>query len=1056
MAEILSPGVYVEEIQTAPQIVPGVTTSNMGILGYAPQGPANVATLVQSYEQYSRIFGGLVTESFMPLSLAAFFANGGRRAYVVRVPPANAVAADAKIQSHTSETLFTGDGSVATITGTVDTAAGAAPLVCGSLSVNWRKAGGAVSGSTARNSGDTAALYLTSGQASYDGRVNPSSIPALDPSLDAVVRGTATLNFTVAAAGGAKALPIPVGTGSQVSASIGNATDGAVATLDHVTGRFSLRTFGNYVPAVAAAYASKDLSTVCTNVDSVIEANVVGTPGNSIQIRFISAGSESLVVAGNQVTYNFNSGATTVADFEDAVANDPTCPFNIATPGTAGNILAAGDVIPYTNLAGGAWNDEGAVTVDFTPASATYTAQDGRGSITVVAGASLVDGETFTIDDGVNPALTFEFDSNGVATGIPIPFSGVSTDAEVQAATISAINTAPALLLKAEAVSGSTSKIRLVPNSSTAPGEVVLSETVTSGSFSVAPTVASTAGLWTGDVSGAGSVNYSSGAVSIPVTGFVPHLGANVLITYTADSWDLNPISVGAWGNRLRLQITGSPNYFTSSTGSYSRYDVVLALADSTTGNYSVLESYEELVFNDPTSAVYFADVINELSDYITVTEPAGDVAPPQLNAVPYTQVLCGGSALLGNQTVAATLAEAPVQKRTVRISFTTTAGAAKTVTDDGDGNLIGDVDSGGVNTINYTTGAVNFKASALIKGGTLVVASYCKAPEEVAHTEDFGDAAKNYTAGEEGTFDSVNWGRNQFSEVSALAASYKGLYAFNKVDELLQVVVPDFAGDLNVTGDLLAYASTRASQPSGGDRFIILTTPKGYSAEQAVSWFRFTLGQYSDYAALYWPWVKVADPLLNGRPKTMPALAHIAGVYARTDNTKNVGKSPGGTVDGALTYLTGLETNPSLGDRDIVYPNKINPLISSPQTGLAVWGVRTISNTPDWRYINARRLFMFLEKSIYNATWWTVFENNGPVLWTKITTQLNGFLSNLYAGGYFAGGSPAQAFFVICDGTNNTAQTIEAGQVIIDIGVAPNKPAEFIRLRFQQKSLNS
>jgi uncharacterized protein len=228
---------------------------------------------------------------------------------------------------------------------------------------------------------------------------------------------------------------------------------------------------------------------------------------------------------------------------------------------------------------------------------------------------------------------------------------------------------------------------------------------------------------------------------------------------------------------------------------------------------------------------------------------------------------------------------------------------------------------------------------------------------------------------------------------------------------------------------------------------------PKGSSAQEAVDWFRFDLARQSKWAALYWPWVKVADPLANNRPLVMPPLGHVAGVYARTDNTRNVGKSPGGTVDGALRFLLGLEANTVQGERDLVYPNKINPLISSPQTGMAVWGVRTISPTSEWRYINARRLFMFLEKSVFDATHWIVFENNGPGLWTRIKAQLEGFLKSLYNENYFAGNSPAQAFFVIVDETNNPPESIDLGQVIIDIGVAPNKPAEFVRFRFQQKT---
>jgi hypothetical protein len=93
----------------------------------------------------------------------------------------------------------------------------------------------------------------------------------------------------------------------------------------------------------------------------------------------------------------------------------------------------------------------------------------------------------------------------------------------------------------------------------------------------------------------------------------------------------------------------------------------------------------------------------------------------------------------------------------------------------------------------------------------------------------------------------------------------------------------------------------------------------------------------------------------------------------------------------------------------------------------------------------------MFVERSVYNATHWIVFENNGPALWSKIKGQLNGFLTNLYNSGMFAGNSPAQAFFVVVDESNNDASSIEAGQVVIDVGIAPNKPAEFVRFRFRQ-----
>jgi len=223
------------------------------------------------------------------------------------------------------------------------------------------------------------------------------------------------------------------------------------------------------------------------------------------------------------------------------------------------------------------------------------------------------------------------------------------------------------------------------------------------------------------------------------------------------------------------------------------------------------------------------------------------------------------------------------------------------------------------------------------------------------------------------------------------------------------------------------------------------------------VDYARITFGRKSKYAAMYWPWIKVADPLADGRPILVPPVAHLAGIYARTDNSRNVGKAPAGTVDGALRFLLGLETNPGKPERDIVYPARINPLINTPQTGLAVWGSRTLSSTNDaFKHVSAVRLFMFVEKSVFNSTHNLLFESINSNLYTAIKTQLDSFLLNLYNTGHFAGDSPAQAFRVVCDGSNNPPEVANAGEVVVDVAIAPNRPGEFIRFRFAQKTLSS
>jgi phage tail sheath protein FI len=904
--------------------------------------------------------------------------------------------------------------------------------------------------------GNVSNALLSATQASYVARINPSSIPAYDPELDSVVRGTVTVQFDVDAVGTVE-LAFPVGSASIVQAADGDLSNGIQGTLDHKTGIVSFTTVGTYIPSQGAV-ATLDVSDYASAVDCQLESNDADSATNNIRLRFVAGGSGSGVLSNSVLdwTFTFANGVTTVEDFADAVAASSSCPFNVAD--YTNSTLATADAFTFQNFAGGANSDNAnPITVDFTPASATKSASDAYGYIVVPAGSALADGENIIIDDGVNTATTFEFDNNGTVSAVAVPFTGLFTATQVRDSLLAAINAQPSSLL-VKGVAYGTDGIKLLPKVST-PLSVYLSTTSSSTVGPLGPIAGS--GLWVGDVDLDplldNYIDYSTGELAFSADADV-HNKSPEIAAYTKYAWDLNPISVGAWGNNLKVQVQGSANYYTALTGTYSRFDVYVALYDSGLGAFNVVEQYEELDFSDPNSAVYFADVINELSDYITVTEPAGDVPPMQLNAVGYSQVIWGGNGLSTNQAVSVSLSNVPVQKRTVVISYTSASGAAKTITDDGSGNLVGDVNGAGANVITYATGALSFSTSQPIKANSLVTVVYSKVAAEQAHAEQFGDVSKSYTVGTEGTFNSVNWGRTQFTDATALAASYKGIYAFNKVDDILQVVLPDFAGEVVTTGDLLDYAYSRTQQPCGGDRFIILTTPKGYSAEQAKDWFRFSLGRYSDYAALYWPWVRVTDPLSNNRPLTMPALAHIAGVYARTDNTpgKGVGKAPGGTVDGALNYLLGLESNPTLADRDIVYQNKINPLISSPQTGLAVWGVRTISNSDAWKYVNARRLFMFLEKSVFNAMWWTVFENNGPLLWSRITGQLNGFMNGLFREGFFAGTNPGQAFFVVCDGSNNPPDSVDAGYVVVDIGAAPNKPAEFIRLRFQQKSLTA
>jgi len=891
MAEFLSPGVFIEEVPSAVQTVQAVSTSNMAIVGYTPKGPTDEATLITSSIQFDEIFGGMDANTFTGHAVMAFFANGGRRCFVVRVVPSDSVEADVDILSRvynqwinegtaSADQQFTDSapGTPADLNTTIAAYNGnATPAGTNmGIEIRWRGAGTPVTTEAVRNrddSADVAQVGAPTPLQSYEFRVDPSSLPALaegdykqfvvDPSDDFVLNtdptGGAALLFTV---------PAPT------AGTVGTVTtaQGSVCTFDFATG-----------------YGS---------------------------VKF--AGTEEVVVGGDAIT----------------------------------------------------------ITCDYTPTTVSWKIRDdGAGNL----------------------------------------------------------------------------------------------EDVVAGSLSG---------------SGADTINYNDGTYDFETgaTTAIPHEGAPLLADYYYQIWDCDPISNGAWANEMQVRVSGNLDYFTVATQSYSRHDFAVLQYNSGTGEYDVTETYEALDFTDSTSTQYFPDVVNELSDLISVTTPGGDAYPGSLDGWAYTSYFGGGdedntagnSTFGGTQIIPAAINDFSVGARACTINYTGTTSGALTITDDGSGGLTGSVDPayatvvtvGGVtlqpNTIDYDTGYVNFKTLETIEGGTLISATFYVEAEETSNTDQFGDANKRFTdsdavvhflAGDNGTFTTGTYSRAEFTNPT-LQASKRGLYALDEVDELLNVIIPDFAGDVTVTGDLLDYAASRANLPSGGDRFIILTVPLGSDPQEAVDWFRYDLGRFSKWAALYWPWINVADPLVDGRTLTMPPMGHIAGIYARTDNNKSVGKAPAGTVDGALNWLTGLEYISTQGERDYVYPNKINPLISSPQTGLAVWGARTISSESEWRYVHARRLFMFMEKSIYNSTAWIVFENNGPQLWAKIKGQIDGFMSGLFSAGLFYGTSASQAYFVICDSSNNTTSTIEAGQVIIDVGAAPNRPAEFVRFRFQQATI--
>ncbi|MET9274187.1 phage tail sheath family protein [Kribbella sp. NPDC003557] len=278
------------------------------------------------------------------------------------------------------------------------------------------------------------------------------------------------------------------------------------------------------------------------------------------------------------------------------------------------------------------------------------------------------------------------------------------------------------------------------------------------------------------------------------------------------------------------------------------------------------------------------------------------------------------------------------------------------------------------------------------------------------------------------------------------------GFSGLEAVDDITMLCVPDLmtayqAGSIDLDGVKAVQLAMIAHCELMSDRVAILDPPPGLRPQQVKNWRQNVAGYDSKYAALYWPWIKVADPR-SGKPLLMPPSGHLAGIWARNDDTRGVHKAPANEV---VRGVLELESSLTRGDHDQLNPIGVNCLRFFPGQGIRVWGARTLSSDAEWRYLNVRRLFNYLEKSILGGTQWVVFEPNDEFLWTSVERMISMFLRRIWRTGALFGRTPEEAFYVKCDAENNPPESRDAGVLTVDIGVAPVKPAEFVVFRLSQ-----
>lgn len=266
------------------------------------------------------------------------------------------------------------------------------------------------------------------------------------------------------------------------------------------------------------------------------------------------------------------------------------------------------------------------------------------------------------------------------------------------------------------------------------------------------------------------------------------------------------------------------------------------------------------------------------------------------------------------------------------------------------------------------------------------------------------------------------------------------GLQAFQENGNVSIMAIPGITAP-EVQAALIGFCEGKKSC------FALLDVPMELKKTNEVANFRDMYD--STYAAMYHPWLEMYDAGAK-RAAFFPPSGAMAGIYARTDIERGVHKAPANEV---VRGCTGLSCAYNEGEQDILNPIGVNLIRAFTGRGIRVWGARTISSNGLWKYLNVRRLFIYVEESIKANTNWVVFEPNSTALWSRVTRTIEAFLATCWRDGALAGSSPSEAFFVECGPTTMTQDDIDNGRLICQIGIAPVKPAEFVIFRITQKT---
>lgn len=1026
MPEYLAPGVYVEEVDTGAKPIEGVSTSTAGMVGLTERGPENVPTLVTGVADFSRKFGWYLDRRvftfdtwYLPHAVKGFFDNGGKRLYIVRVLPDRATAAttqlydrgDTGVGFNTALATRAEQGDRVIL---VDSAAGINGGDSFLISDRAASEYGQWAGSAATPVG-----LLSLGTPASNGQA--ANTPVVGNTLTDAAPPTPRQLATNDVSPGDTSILLNDVTGL-------NAAGGDLLLIQHGAGPTDLTSFSELIVTDSA-----------NPLDATVPV-VLRTPlafGHTVapvtRVRLVTAtvvGTTPLAhptAAGDRL---INVTDTTQLAGSQAIGfgGPPSTEFH-----PLGNV---GAVAVLTSIG----LNQNANTPVAVP---TFTVDATARTLTLPAA---VDAHQLTLDDrtGLVPGSILRITDGGTAEFVLVddvvpPISGGTNPGVIT------------LRTPVRRAYAATQAVELVTDNNTDTDPTFLARDANPGERGLVLTDASAyvAGttLRLGDV-GSPLVEYheltASTLAIIPLaqpldaahTAGSPVLGRSLLLT-------VQSIDRGSWGNSLLVTVDDdSPILDTMPSAP--------AVAGSPTLTLQSVVGIE----------------VGTVLEFYRVS-PAGIVQPVFVQKV--ESVLSGNRVGFGPGNLAqAVTPDMRVRTREFRLIIDTVRFNPRTQKEELVTSLAEtlrqlSLDPRHTRYVMRVVGPINptLTNPFLDDGRTAGESEFIRVDDALTPAQ----AQTTLRVGPDILSETLSTGRTRLigrrlrggDDQIALVADTTyvgadainpidrtGLFALKNIEHISIVAIPGRTSQF-VQQELITHCELMRY------RFAVIDSREG----DGVAEVQAQRGLYdTKYAALYYPWLRIVDPFPDN-PRApgsveIPSSGHILGIYARSDIERGVHKAPANEV---IRNIADLEFKLTKEEQDILNPQNINVLRNFREInrGLRVWGARTLTSDPDWKYVNVRRLFIFVEHSIDRGTQWVVFEPNSEALWERVRRAVSAFLTNVWRDGALMGKTREEAYFVKCDRTTMTQADIDNGRLIVQVGIAPVKPAEFVIFRIGQ-----